>query len=57
MSRRRNPKPTVGTISSPTALYIYLMDPQAKFVNVIQGNEAGEDIAAWLRKEMSGSKR
>jgi protein SCO1/2 len=37
--------------------YIYLMDPQGKFVNVIQGSEAGETIAAWLRKEMSTSKR
>jgi protein SCO1/2 len=32
--------------------YIYLMDPQGKFVNVIQGSEAGEAIAAWLRKQM-----
>jgi len=35
--------------------YVYLMDPQGKFVNVIHGSEAGEDIAAWLRKEMSDS--
>lgn len=35
--------------------YIYLIDPYGKFVNVIQGGEAGEDIAAWLRKEMSNS--
>jgi protein SCO1/2 len=33
--------------------YIYLMDPQGKFVNVIQGSEAGEAIAAWLRKQMA----
>ena len=33
--------------------YIYLMDPQGKFVNVIQGSEAGEEIAAWLRKQMT----
>jgi len=33
--------------------YIYLMDPQGKFVNVIQGSEAGEEIAAWLRKQMA----
>ena len=32
--------------------YLYLMDPQGKFVNVIQGSEDGEAIAAWLRKEM-----
>ena len=33
--------------------YIYLMDPQGTFVNVIQGNEAGERVAAWIRKEMA----
>lgn len=33
--------------------YLYLMDPEGKFVNVIQGNEFGDDIAAWLRKEMN----
>ncbi len=37
--------------------YIYLMDPQGKFVNVIQGSGAGDEIAAWLRKEMDHSKR
>ncbi|KQT20764.1 MULTISPECIES: SCO family protein [unclassified Bradyrhizobium] len=37
--------------------YLYLMDPQGKFVNVIEGNEGGDAIAAWLRKEMSGSVR
>jgi protein SCO1/2 len=36
--------------------YIYLMDPQRKFVNVIEGSEAGETIAAWLRKEIRNSK-
>ena len=30
--------------------YVYLMNPQRKFVNVIQGSEDGEAIAAWLRK-------
>ena len=33
--------------------YIYLMNPAGKFVNVIQGGEDGERIAAWLRNEMS----
>ena len=33
--------------------YIYLMDPQGKFANVIQGSEAGEEIAAWLHKQMA----
>jgi protein SCO1/2 len=32
--------------------YIYLMDAQGKFVNVIEGSAAGEEIAAWLHKEM-----
>jgi protein SCO1/2 len=32
--------------------YTYLIDPQGKFVNVIAGSAAGEEIAAWLRKEM-----
>src|SRR5258708_6507065 len=35
--------------------YIYLMAPNGKFVNVMQGSEAGDDIAAWLHKEMSNS--
>jgi protein SCO1 len=33
--------------------YIYLMDPQGRFVNVIQGSEGGDEIAAWLRKQMA----
>jgi len=33
--------------------YIYLMDPQGKFVNVIQGSKDGEEIASWLRKQMA----
>jgi len=33
--------------------YLYLMDPRGKFVNVIEGKEDGEAIAAWLRKEMT----
>ena len=33
--------------------YIYLMNPQGQFVNVIQGSEDGDAIAAWLRKEMA----
>jgi protein SCO1 len=35
--------------------YLYLMDPSGKFVDVIDGNETGEAIAAWLREEMSRS--
>jgi len=34
--------------------YIYLMNPQGKFVDVIPGGAAGNDIAVWLRKEMVG---
>ncbi|XSC45693.1 SCO family protein [Bradyrhizobium sp. RDT10] len=37
--------------------YIHLMDPDGKFVNVIQGNEDGDAIAAWLRKEMTPAMR
>ncbi len=33
--------------------YLYLMDPLGKFVNVIEGKEDGDAIAAWLRKEMT----
>ena len=33
--------------------YIYLMNPQGKFVNVIQGAAAGDGIAVWLRKQMA----
>ena len=36
--------------------YIYLMDPKGKFMNVIQGTESGQEIAAWLRKETARSK-
>jgi protein SCO1 len=32
--------------------YIYLMDPQGSFVDVIHGNAAGNEIAGWVRKEM-----
>lgn len=35
--------------------YLYLMKPRGTFVNVIQGSAAGEEIAAWLRKEMTRS--
>jgi protein SCO1 len=34
----------------------YLMNPQGKFVNIVESNAPGEDIAAWLRKQMAGSK-
>ena len=33
--------------------YIYLMDPQGTFVDVIQGSSAGDAIAVWLRKEVA----
>jgi protein SCO1 len=33
--------------------YLYLMDPRGTFVNVIQGTASGEEIAAWVRKEMA----
>ena len=34
--------------------YIYLMNPQGKFVDVIPSGTAGDEIAVWLRKEMIG---
>lgn len=34
--------------------YIYLMNPQGKFVDVIPGGTGGDEIAVWLRKEMAG---
>jgi protein SCO1/2 len=33
--------------------YIYLFDPQGKFVDVIQGSEPGDAIADWLHKQMA----
>jgi protein SCO1/2 len=32
--------------------YIYLIDPQGTFVNVIQGGATGDEIATWLFQEM-----
>ncbi|MEH2506689.1 protein SCO1/2 [Bradyrhizobium sp. AZCC 1578] len=37
--------------------YLYLMDPKGTFVNVIEGKEDGDAIAAWLRKQMISSTR
>ena len=31
--------------------YIYLMDPQGAFVNVIHSDAVGDDIAVWVQKE------
>jgi protein SCO1/2 len=33
--------------------YIYLMDPQGRFANVIHAEELGDEIAIRLRKEMA----
>lgn len=33
--------------------YVYLMDSQGVFVNVIQGTTSGEEMAGWVRKEMA----
>ncbi|EIG62834.1 SCO family protein [Bradyrhizobium sp. WSM1253] len=33
--------------------YVYLMNPQGRFVDVAQGSESGEEIAAWVRKKMA----
>lgn len=37
--------------------YVYLMDPQGQFTNVIQGSESGEEIAAWVRRETARAQR
>ena len=37
--------------------YIYLMDPQGTFVDVISGGSDGNAIAVWLRKEMTNADR
>lgn len=36
--------------------YIYLMGPDGKFVNVIQGVESGDAIAAWLAAQRNGTR-
>lgn len=36
--------------------YIYLMDPDGRFVNVIQGTESGDEIASWIRRQTEGYK-
>ena len=33
--------------------YIYLMNPQGRFMDVIQGAASGEQIATWLRNELT----
>ncbi|WGS21085.1 MULTISPECIES: SCO family protein [unclassified Bradyrhizobium] len=33
--------------------YVYLMNPQGRFVDVAQGSESGEEIAEWLRKKIA----
>jgi cytochrome oxidase Cu insertion factor (SCO1/SenC/PrrC family) len=33
--------------------YIYLMDRQGTFMNVIHGDATGDEIAAWLREKIA----
>lgn len=33
--------------------YVYLMDPRGTFVNVIQGSTSGDEMAAWILKEIA----
>jgi protein SCO1/2 len=35
--------------------YVYLMDAKGRFVDVAQGSESGEEIAAWVRKKMASN--
>ena len=37
--------------------YIYLVDPQGRFVNVVHGEDVGDEIAARLRREMADAGR
>jgi protein SCO1/2 len=37
--------------------YLYLMNPEGRFVSVIPGNESGEEIAARLRERMAHPNR
>ena len=50
---REKSETTGGDYLVSHSAYIYLMNPQGQFVNVIAGNELGEEIAARLRKEMA----
>jgi protein SCO1/2 len=52
---RQEPETPGGDYIVAHDAYVYLMNPQGKFVNVIQGSDGGDAIAAWVRKEMSGS--
>lgn len=49
------PKSEAGNADYPVShsAYLYLMDPQGRFGNVIQASAGGEEIAAWLRKQMA----
>ena len=33
--------------------YLYLMDPQGRFMDVIHGSKPGDEIAAWLRTQLT----
>ena len=37
------------------SVYIYLMNPEGRFLDVIRGTASGEEIATWLRNELSRS--
>jgi protein SCO1/2 len=50
---RQKPDSGNGGYLVDHSAYIYLMNPQGQFVNVIQGSEDGEVISAWLRREMA----
>ena len=53
---RQAPETTGDDYLVSHSAYIYLLDPRGKFVNVIAGNTPGDEIAAWLHKQMAGTK-
>lgn len=48
-------KSEAGSANYPIShsAYLYLMDPEGRFANVIHGGESGDEIAAWLRNKMT----
>ena len=52
---RQNSDTGDGNYLLSHSAYVYLMDAKGRFVDVIQGSESGEEIAAWVRKKMAHS--
>jgi protein SCO1/2 len=54
---RQKPDPSNGDYLVDHSAYIYLIDPQGKFVNVTEGSATGNTIAEWLRMKMAQADR